>query len=147
MRQRQLVGLLLVLLAMSLVGAVAYGRLGRSRPIQITFEEKPLRRIGQGEVYTLQVSWRNLDRRGSYDGSFVFNAKGKKIKADHIIFTFEGSTITPQESKNTLRFLLPKQTFPAGESGIIGVEIVYNKAGIYLWKIGVAEFCACTQST
>jgi hypothetical protein len=140
MRLRLVAYLLLLLLATSLVGAVVYGRLHRFRRIRIAFEEEPPRKIGQGEVYPLQVSWKNQDRKRSYKGSFVFVTKARKIKADHITFTFEHSNITPQESKNTLRFVLPEQSFPAGASGTISVEIVYNRAGIVLWKIGVARF-------
>jgi hypothetical protein len=140
MKSRQKAGLLLVLLAMSLMGAVAEGRIGRSKPIWIALGEKPIRRVRQGEAYTLQMSWRNRDRRSSYEGSFVFIAEGKRIKADHIVFRFEGSTIAPHESERTLEFVLPKQTFPAGGSGTISVEVAYNRAGIVLWKIGVARF-------
>ena len=126
-------------LAMSLVGADACARLDLSGPIQIEFEEKPLRRISQGDVYTLHLSWRNRDRRGSYEGSFVFIAKGKGIRASHLTFTFEGREITPVEARNTIRFTLPKQTFPASASGAVSVGIVYSKAGTYLREIGVAE--------
>jgi len=132
-------GLFLVLLAVSLVGVDVYGKLNLSRPIQIDFEKKPLRKIGQGDLYTLKMSWKSLDRRSSYEGSFIFTAKAKAVRADHMIFTFEGSTITPEESKNTLTFTLPTMTFPPGASGVIIVEIVYSKAGVYAWGIGVAR--------
>lgn len=125
---------------MSLVGADVYGKLSWSRPIKIDFEKKPSKRIDQGDVYTLSMSWRNLDLRRSYEGSFIFISKGIGIRADHVTLTFEGSAITPEESVNTLRFTLPRQTFPRGASGVVSVEIMYNKAGIFLWEIGVARF-------
>ena len=131
---------MLVLLAASLAGADVYGRLSRSRPIQIDFEEKPLKKIDQGDTYVLRVSWKNMDRRGSYEGSFVFTSKGKEIRADCITFTFEGSMVTPEESANTLRFTLPRQAFLPGSFGVIVVEIVYNRIGTYAWEIGVAQF-------
>jgi hypothetical protein len=139
MRPRCIVGLSLVLLAVSLVGVEVYGKLKFSRPIKIDFEERPLRRIDQGDVYTLKMSWRNLDRRSSYEGSFIFIAKAKAVKTGHMTFTFEDSTITPAESKNTLTFTLPTMTFPPGASGIITVEIVYSRAGVYAWEIGVTR--------
>jgi hypothetical protein len=139
MRLRHLIGLFLVLLAVSLVGVDVYGKLNLSRPIKIDFEEKPLRKIDQGDVYTLKVSWKNLDRRSSYEGSFIFIVKAKAVKTGHMTFTFEDSTITPEESKNTLTFTLPTMTFPPDASGVITVEIVYSRAGVYAWEIGVAR--------
>ena len=134
-----MVGLFLVLLAVSLVGVNVYGKLNLSRPIQIDFEEKPLRRIDQGDVYILKMSWKNLDRRSSYEGSFIFIAKAKAVKAEDMTLTFGDSTITPEESKNALTFTLPIMTFPPGASGVIIVEVVYNRAGTYTWEIGVAR--------
>ena len=137
---RHIVGLSLVLVAVSLVGADVYGKLVCCRPIQIDFEQKPPRRIGQEEVYTLKMVWRNRDRHRSFEGSFVFISKMKGIKADHITFTYEGNKVTPQKSTNKLTFTLPRQTFPPRASSIINVEIVYNKAGTYQWEIGVAQY-------
>jgi hypothetical protein len=121
------------------VGAEVYGKLNLSRPIRIDFDEKPLRKIDQGDVYTLKTSWRNTDRRRSYQGSFIFISTAKNISADYLTFTFDNATVTPVKSKNTLVFTLPKQTFLPGASGIVSVEVVYVKAGIYLWEIGVAQ--------
>lgn len=139
MRPRCIVGVSLVLLAVSFAGIEVNGKLSLSKPIQIDFEQKPLKRIDQWNVYTLRMFWKNLDQQRSYEGSFVFISKSNGIRADYVTFAFEGNTLTPAESKNTLTFTLPTATFPPAASGVVIVEIVYNMVGTYMWEIGVAQ--------
>ena len=139
MRPRQIAGMLFLLLAVSLVGAVVYGKLDKSKPIHIDFVEKSLKEVNLGEAYILEVSWKNKDKHQSHEGAFVFVVEGKKfqVMANEFTFVFEGSVINPQEATNSLVFFLPQQNFPAKESGIVTVEVICHNSGDYSWQIRV----------
>jgi hypothetical protein len=139
MRLRRIAGSLLLILAVSLVGTDVYGKLGKSKPIQIAFKEKPSKEVNPDEIYTLEVSWDNKDKRYTYEGGFVFIVEGKKsqVTASDLTFTFEGSVINPQESASSLMYHLPNQTFPAEGSGTVTVKITYHSSKQYSWEIGV----------
>jgi hypothetical protein len=141
MKLRHTAGLIIVLLAMSFVGALVYGKLGKNKSIHIDFTEKPLKEVYPDEAYLLAVSWNNKDKHGASEGAFVFMVEGKKfqVRAGDLTFVLEGSVIGPQVSGDTLAYVLPQQTFPAKELGIITVEITYHKLGEYLWEIGITE--------
>lgn len=141
MEHRHIAGLLVVLLAVSFVGAAVYGKLGKSRPIYIEFTQRPAREIKPEEIYALQVTWQNKDKRLTYEGSFVFIVRGAKFRvtASDLTFTFEGSVVSSQGSGDSLVYRLPQQSFSAGHSGTITVEITYFNPGKYSWEIGIAE--------
>lgn len=126
---------------MSSVGAFVYGKIGKKEPIHIDFVEKPLKEIYADEVYLFAVSWNNKDRQSASEGAFVFMVEGKKIpvRASDLTFIFEGTVMDPQVSGDTLTYVLPQQTFPPKEMGIITVEITYHNSGEYFWKIGIKE--------
>jgi ABC-type uncharacterized transport system YnjBCD substrate-binding protein len=141
MKLRYTMGVLVLLLAVSLVGALVYGKLGRKKPLRIDFVQKPLKEVYPDEVHLLAVSWNNKDKHGASEGAFVFMVEGKKfqVRAGDLTFVFEGSVIGPQVSGDTLAYVLPQQTFPAEEMGIVTVETTYHNSGEYLWEIGITE--------
>jgi hypothetical protein len=141
MRHQLVAVMLSVLIAISLVGPTVYSKADKTKQIHISFEQKPAKKIDQSEVYLLHVSWINKDKTRSYDACFVFTVERKdfKVTSNDLTFIFNGSIIHPQRSDESLRYYLPQQTFPSGESGTITVEITYNNSGKYYWEIAIAE--------
>ena len=133
--------MLLVLVAVSLAEPVVYSKIIKSKQIHIAFDQKPVKKIDQSEAYHLQVAWINKDKTRTYEAYFVFTVKRRDSEATNsdLTFIFNGSIITPQGSDPLLRYHLPEQTFPSGESGFITVEITYQTAGKYYWEIAISE--------
>lgn len=128
-----------VALCISLTTVFAFA--ARSEPIIISLASPfPTKAIIQTE-YSMKVSWQNTNKKSPYNGHFLFIAEGKgfRIARTDIKFTFGGSTISPQRSDNCLYFHLPRQTFPAGKSGAISVQVVYYKPGDFSWQIGIVQ--------
>ena len=141
MKLRHKVGVIIVLLVMSFVGALVYGKPSKTKPIHIDFVDKPLNEVYTDGVHLLAVSWNNKDRQGASEGAFVFMVEGRKfqVRTSDLTLVFEGSVVDPQVSGDILEYVLPQQTFPAEEMGITIVEITYHNSGEYFWKIGIKE--------
>jgi hypothetical protein len=122
--------------------AIVYAKYKGNEPLSIAFSSPfPLSATSQIETCHAKVTWTNIDIVRSYDGSFLFTVEGKKFKiiSADVTFTFKGAIVNPETSGNSLLFYLPQQTFLAGKSGTISVDVVYNKPGIYNWEIGIAQ--------
>ena len=141
MKLRQVMCIFIVLLAISIVAAFAYGKPIKNKPIHINFVEKPLKEVYSHEVYTLEVFWNNKDNLAAHEGAFVFMVQGKnfQVSASDITFVFEDSVIDSQISGDILEYVLPQHTFPAEGIGSIIVHITYHNAGKYFWRIGIKE--------
>jgi hypothetical protein len=132
--------ILVLTLLVSSVAAIVYAE--PSTPIIIFFAPPfPPQTISQIEVYRVRVFWWNWNPSRSYDGRFLFIAKAKSfnITSNDIKLTFGGSAISPQKSGASLLYYLPKQTFVAGKTGTISVEITYNRVRTYNWQIGIVQ--------
>jgi hypothetical protein len=128
-----------VALFIILVNVSAYS--AQSNPIIISFASPfPINAMSQVQNI-ISVSWQNTNTKHSYVGHllFIVNGKSFKIVGTDIQFTFGSLTITPQKSGNSLLYYLPQQTFPASTSGIISIEVTYNKPGTYNWQIGIVK--------
>jgi hypothetical protein len=139
LRRKILVVTLAAVICVSLASVFAY--CSQPKPIIVYFASPFPTEVMIQTEYSLKVSWQNTNKKNAYDGYFLFVVKGKgfKIAGANVKFTFAGSVITPQQSDDLLYFHLPRQKFPAGKTGTISVGIVYNRAGMYNWQIGIAQ--------
>jgi hypothetical protein len=132
-----------ILTLVLLIGAtITFTQAKPSKPLDVSIVSPvPSNAISLIDVCHIKVQWVNSEPRNSYKGSFVFTVTCKNIKLNSadVTFTFKGVTITAQESHGVLLFYLPQQTFRAGKSGTISVDVVYNKPGRYNWEIGIAQ--------
>jgi len=133
--------IVIVVTAVLLSSCSLYADAAANNPISISYQETPPKTVYQYLTYHLEVNWENTNQKKAYDGSFLFTVKLSRssIQTTDLTLIYQGQTIQPTVSGDSIAFNLPAQTFAASARGSVSADVVFNRQGSFNWYVGVIK--------